>query len=147
MALYDAMFEFCDDDSVFSNGTTVQSENILDMQTADLEMGAGQPVWLNIRVGTTAFTGGTSVQFALVSDSDTTITNGTTIIETGAITVATLIAGYWVLRVSLPVRFDTDRYIGLVVTCVGNVTAGSINAWLDNGSQSSYNTQVSASNI
>lgn len=147
MAIFDAMFEFCDDDSVFSNGTTVQSENIIDLQLSDLELGAGEPVWLNIRVGTNAFSGGTSAAFALVSDSDTTITNGTTIITTPAITVGTLVAGYWVLRCPLPVRFDTDRYVGLVVTCVGNVTAGSIDAWLDDGSQSSYNTQVATSNI
>lgn len=147
MAIYDAMFEFCDDDSVYSTDTTVQSENILDLQSSDLEMGAGEPMWLNIRVGTNAFSGGTSAAFALVSDSDTTITNGTTIITTPAIVTATLAAGYWILRVPLPVRFDTDRYIGLVVTCVGTMTAGSIDAWLDNGSQSSFNTQVATSNI
>ena len=145
MAIYDALFEFCDDDSVFSTDTFVQSENIVDLQQADLEMGAGTPMWLNIRVGTTAFTGGTSAAFALVSDSDTTITNGTTIITTPAITVATLVAGYWILRVPLPVRYDPDRYIGLVVTCAGAVSAGSIDAWLDNGSQSSFNTQVAPS--
>lgn len=148
MAIFDVLFEFCDNDSVFSNGTTVQSEDILDWGSGmtGLEMGAGNPVWLNIRVST-AFAGGTSAAFALVTDSDTTITNGTTIYTTPAIVTASLTVGTWILRMPLPVEVDPNRYVGLVVTCVGNMTAGAIDAWLDHGPQSSHNTQVATSNI
>lgn len=148
MAIYDVLFEFCDNDSVFSNGSTVQSEDILDWGSGltGLNMGAGTPIYLNIRVST-AFAGGTSAQFALRTDSDTTITNGTVLIETPAIVVGSLTAGAWVLRVPLPYTVDANRYVGLTVTCVGNVTAGAIDCWLDHGAQSTHNTQVAASNI
>lgn len=151
MAIYDKLFEFCDADSVFSNGSSVISENILDTDSlsatfAAKELGAGEPLWLNVRVAT-AFSGGTSAQFLWMAHTTTTITSGTTIFETPAIGVGTLTAGYDVLRIPLPVNFDKYRYVGLVVTCAGNVTAGAIDAWLDAGSQSSFNVQVSSSNI
>jgi hypothetical protein len=148
MAIFDVLFEFCDNDSVFSTDSAVQSEDILDWGSGmtDLEMGAGSPMWLNIRVST-AFSGGTSAAFALVSDSDTTITNGTVLYTTPAIAVADLTVGTWVIRMPLPYDVDKERYTGIVVTCVGAVSAGAIDAWLDQGPQSSYDTQVATSNI
>lgn len=152
MAIYDKLFEFCDDDTVFSTDTSVISENILDMDSLTSTyvargMGGGEPLWLNIRVGTTDFAGGTSAQFKWMAHTSTTISSGTVIYETPAIGVGTLVAGYDVFRCPLPVNFDAYRYVGLVVTCVGAVSAGTINAWIDNGSQSSFNTQASVSNI
>lgn len=146
MAIYDALFELCDNDSVYSTNTSVQSENIFNWGDTDLEMGAGTPIWLNIRVSTD-FAGGTSAQFKIVCDSDTTITNGTVLYETPAIGYASLTAGVWVLRMPLPVNVDEEQYFGLVVTCVGTMSAGAIDAWLDHGPQSSHDTQVAASNI
>jgi hypothetical protein len=144
MALLDALFEFSDNQTVTS---TAAATNVLDMQAADLEMGAGNPVYLNIRVGT-AYSGGTSVTFALVNEVDATIDGSSVVVwQSPAIVVANLTAGAWVKRMALPVDFDSDRYIGLYYTVVGSPSAGTINAWLDHGPQSSYDTQVSASNI
>jgi len=155
MAIFDGKFEICDNVAMFSTDTSVDSVtsgNVLDMGIpsgtyVDHNYAAGEPLWLNIKVGATAFTGGTSAQFKLMSHSTTATASGTVIFETPAIAVATLVAGYPVWRCPLPENFAPTRYVGLVVTCVGAVSAGTVDCWIDNGSQSSYNTQVSSSNI
>lgn len=144
MALFDALFEFSDAQAIT---TDAQSTNVLDMQAADLEMGAGEPIWLNVRVGT-AFAGGTSLAVSLYAHTATTsINSGTQIIATGTIAQASLTANAWIIRVPLPVNFDEERYIGLYYDDTGAFTAGTVDAWLDHGPQSSYDTQVTTSNI
>ena len=145
MALFDAMFELSDDQVITDSDAA--STNIIDLTLSDLEMGAGQPYWLNIRVGT-AFAGGTNIVFSLRYDTVAPIDSSSTVIyQTAAITTATLVAGYWVLRIPLPVNVDEERIIGLFYDVTGTMSAGTINAWLDNGPQSSHDTQVTTSNI
>ncbi len=149
MALYDKMFEFSDNQSVAS---TTESSNILDMQDDDLELGAGTPIYLNIRVSVAA-TAGTSLTCALQCSSTTDIDAGTEfdtnriLWQSGAIGYAQLTLGRWVTRIALPVEFDQERYLGLQYTASGTLTNLRVNAWLDHGPQSSYGTQVSTSNI
>ena len=139
------MFEFSDDQVV--TDSDVASTNIVDFTLSDLEMGAGQPYWLNIRVGT-AFAGGTSIVFSLRHDSVAPIDGSSTVIyQTAAITTATLVAGHWVIRMPLPVNVDEERIVGLFYDVTGTMNAGTINAWLDNGPQSSFDTQTTTSNI
>ncbi len=145
MAIFDAMFEFSDDQVITDTDTA--STNILDFTLSDLEMGSGEPVWLNIRIGT-AFAGGTNIVFSLRYDTVAPIDSSSTVIyQTAAITTATMVAGYWVLRMPLPANVDEERIIGLYYDHTGTMSAGTINAWLDHGSQSSYDTQVTTSNI
>lgn len=144
MAIFDALFEFSDDQVVTDTSTI--STNVLDLQIADLEMGAGNPVWLNIRIGT-AFAGGTSLTFGLYSHSTTTVSSGTCLWVTGAILEANMTAGKWIIKMPLPDYVDPERYIGLYYTTSGTHTGGTINAWLDYGPQSNTNTQVTTSNI
>ena len=148
MALFDAMFEFDDAHAVFDTNDTVVSTNVLDMQAADLEMGAGTPLYLNCRVST-AFTGGTTIQVILRADTDALQTGGTDIYTSEAFAVddAESVAGAWLCRVPLDVDFDKDRYIYVAYTNAGANTAGSVDTWIDHGPQSSYDTQVNASNI
>ncbi len=144
MALYDVMFEFSDAQAIT---TDANSTNVIDMQAADLEMGSGTPIWLNVRVNTT-FAGGTSLIVSLYAHTAaSTIESGTQIIASGSFLQAALTAGAWILRVPLPADFDTARYVGLHYDDTGAFTAGAVDAWLDHGSQSSYDTQVSTSNI
>ncbi len=149
MALFDALFEFSDAQSV---AATAESTNILDMQSSGLEMGAGTPIYLNIRVGVAA-AAGTSLTVVFHNSSTTDIDAGTegstnnTVWSSGAIPIANLTAGAWITRLSLPVNFDANRYVGIQYTASGTLTSCTVNAWLDNGPQSSYDTQVSDSNI
>jgi hypothetical protein len=145
MAIFDALFEFSDAQDITGDA---QSTNVIDMVNADLEMGTGQPLYLNVRVGPDDFAGGTSLVVNLYAHTAaTSIESGTLIFATGTILQAALTAGAWITRVALPVDFDTARYVGLYYNDTGAFSTGAINAWLDHGPQSSYDTQVAASNI
>lgn len=153
MAIFDAMLEFSDDQDIGANtaSSTEASTNVLNFTQADLEMGAGEPIWLNVRMGTEALlsSGSATLTVALCRDTDATIDSSSTVIyQTPAIAKASLTAGAWIIRMPLPYNVDEDAYIGLLYT-VGTATtsAGKVDAWLDHGPQSSYDTQVSASNI
>jgi hypothetical protein len=152
MAIYDALFEFLDDGQLIGTDTTdynAATAKELDWVDSDLEMGSGNPVYLNIRVGTTAYSGGTSVDFKLFADdtSEGHDSSSLIVLASGARTIGVLTAGAWVLRVPLPVDVDAERYLQIGATFAGTVAAGTINAWLDHGPQSSYDTQVWPSNI
>jgi hypothetical protein len=152
MAIFDAMLEL-DDALDLSTHTATEVEastNVINWTQSDLEMGAGEPLWLNVQVETAfASSGSATLTVALKRETDGTIdTDSTTIWSTNAIPVASLTAGYWIIRQPLPYNVDEDAYTGLLYTIgTAAMSAGTVNAWIDSGPQSSYNTQVSASNI
>ena len=105
---------------VFSRGADV---NTL------VDLGAGETVYFVVQV-TTAFVGGTSAQFDLVSDSEEPLTTSkTTHCTTGAIGVSTLVAGY-TKAIPLPPDKTYELYLGAWETTVGNVTGGAVNIFL-----------------
>lgn len=132
--LLDSKLVICDADAVFSDGTVVLSNNVLDLgKTTPVDIGRGHPIYLVIQV-TIAFAGGTSANFQLVSDAAAAIaTNGAASehLATGAIPIASLTAGA-TFSFALPHQTPQayERYLGLLVTCVGTMTAGSIDAFL-----------------
>lgn len=151
MALFDALFEFSDNQAI--TGDIAATHNI-DMQAADLEMGAGTPIYLNIRCGTT-FDSGTdaaTLVISLVNDSVVPIdVSSIKVLSTRALAVGDpeLTAG-GTISFSLPVDFDWDRQVGIWYEVGGgeNFTAGNLDAWWGNASiSSSYDTQVASSNI
>jgi hypothetical protein len=149
MAIFDAMFELSDNQTVT---TTTASTDILDLVVEDIELGAGEPLYLNVRVGTTAFsTGGDNdgtLTVALVYDTAAPVDGSSTVIyQTAALAEANLTAGAWIIRMALPVNVDEESIVGLYYTTANTLTAGTIDAWIDHGPQSSYDTQVSTSNI
>ncbi len=151
MALLDAMFEPSDDQDISQTQDTYASTNILDFTQADLEMGAANPYWLNVRMNAALDSSGgaATLVVSLCFDTVAPIDSSSTVIyQTRALTETELVAGAWVLRMPLPYNVDDGRIVGLLYTIGGETsTAGTINAWLDNGPQSSHDTQVSASNI
>ncbi len=155
MAIFDAMFQFMDDAQLIGTSTTDYVPTTckqLNFVTEDLEMGAGEPVWLNVRVGTTAYsptTSGDTVDFQLFADDASVSHNSDSnvVLASGPRETDTLTAGAWILRVPLPVDVDAEQYLVIGATFNEATTAGTIDAWLDHGPQSSYDTQVSASNI
>ncbi len=157
MAIFDAMFEFMDDAELTGSSATlylpVSTWKELNWGASGLEMGAGEPVWLNIRVGTTAYESGTTdtdtVDFKLFADAATSghDSDSSVVMATGPRQVSTLIAGAWVIRQPLPVNVDDKQFLVVGAEFSDNISTGTINAWLDHGPQSSYDTQVSTSNI
>lgn len=129
--------------SVFSNGTSVASTNVIDLTNARDLGRARQGLQIALLViVTTAFVGGTScnVQFQGSTDSST----WTTYAESGAIAVASLTIGAHVFNIPVPGRpsfASLPRYWRLNYVCVGNVTAGAVMAMIapeDSMSATSY---------
>ena len=116
-------------------------------------MGAGESLWLNIRVGTTAYESGTTdtdtATFKLFAD-DTSAgqdANSVEVASSGPIAMTALTAGDWILRQPLRYNVDDERYLTIGAVFSDNISVGTIDAWLDHGPQSSYDTQVANSNI
>ena len=155
MAIFDAMLELSNDQDLGANAdsSTEASTNIIDFVISDVEIGAGNPLWLNIKVGTEAISNTDSdatLTVALCRDTVAPIDSSSTVIyQTAAIAQTALTAGTPILRMPLPNNVDEDRIVGLLYMINGssNSTAGTVDAWIDNGAPSSFNTQVSASNI
>jgi len=152
MAIYDAKFELFDDATLVASTTTDYvgaTVKTIDWINSDLEMGQGTPVWLNVRVGTTAYAGGTNATFNLYADTAEAghDSSSATVLSSGARAITDLTAGAWIFRCPLPVNVDDRRYLSLGIVTDGATTAGTIDAWLDHGPQSSFDTQVTTSNI
>ena len=151
MALFDAMFELSDNQDISQSAGTVASTDIIDWTQADLEMGAGEPLWLNVRMKDEldSSAGASTLTVALCHDTVAPIDSSSTVIyQTAALTETVCAAGAWILRMPLPYNVDDGRIMGLLYTIADETsTAGTINAWIDHGPQSSHDTQVSASNI
>jgi len=150
--IFDAMFEFSDDQDIGTSTITeaTAATNVLNWTQSDLEMGAGEPLWLNIKMGTEALlsTGAETLTVALCRDTDDTIDGSSTVIQSATFAKAVLTAGAWILRQPLPYNVDEDAYFGILYTNnTAIASAGKVDAWIDHGPQSSYDTQVSASNI
>jgi hypothetical protein len=106
--------------------------------TARRDLGKGQKIPLLVQV-TETFLTCTSVKVALQSDSDPGFATAlTTILETEAIAVATLLAGYKFNLDIIP-TLTVQRYLRLYFTVAGsNATAGKIFACATMGNQDSF---------
>ena len=145
--ILDAYQTFSSAQNVFSNGTTVDS-NILDYGILSgiptsanggggRDMGIGDDPALKLLVQvSTAFVGGTSCSVLIAGAID----NGSgapaafsTWYISPAYTVATLVAGERMLDIDFPrppAGIAVPRFVKLTYTCVGNVTAGAVYAYV-----------------
>lgn len=102
---------------------TIAPNTLIDLDGADLYL-VGQ-------VDTTFVGTGATVQFQLASDSTADLATSKTVhYDTGAIALATLVAGYRICAIKLP-SGSYERYLGLWETvAAANVTAGKVNFFL-----------------
>lgn len=132
--ILDSKWKFAEADDVFSDGSVVLSENVVDLGVASpRDLGRGERKSVVIQV-TTAFAGGTSAEFTVASDAQAAIaTNGAASehVSTGAIPIAQLTVGKRII-LDLPSLSAQayERYLGILVTSVGTNTAGAITAFL-----------------
>tara|TARA_R110000868_G_scaffold307378_2_gene568855 strand:- start:22927 stop:23382 length:456 start_codon:yes stop_codon:yes gene_type:complete len=110
--------------------------DVIDMQNLrDIGQNA-TPLYLVIRVTTAATSGGSATgNFSLCSDAQAAIAvdgSQTTHVSSGAIAVASLVAGYEILEIAIPLEGRAyERYVGIVqTTAVAAFTAGKISAFL-----------------
>jgi hypothetical protein len=143
MAILDKVLELCDNQDVHLGSTsTAISDNVINLGAANLALGAGTELMLNVRINTAFAVDGATLTTALMTDSDAAIGGGTTIFTTPALAGSALTAGKWILRVSIP-HEALEQYIGLKFTIgTSTETAGTVDAWISLDSQSSYGLSV-----
>jgi hypothetical protein len=131
--ILDERTEFCDATSAILNIGNAIIGDVIDLGATPTlrDIGAGEQLYLVIQVDTDFVGTNGTVTFDLVSDSAAALTTSkTTHLSTGAIPVATLVAGYQ-RAFALPKEATYERYLGLWETvATTNVTAGKINAFL-----------------
>lgn len=156
MALFDAKLEFSDDQDLAMGTGTAMATNTFNWADTDLEMGQGEPIWFNARIGTEAIAGtsgttagSSTLVVSLVSEDNTTIDSSSEVMYTSRVfTEDEMTKGAWLVRIPIPVDIDNKQYMGVLYTIGGETSAdGKVNCWLDHGAQSSYDTQVANSNI
>lgn len=125
---------------------TAISTNVIDLQAGGAlfaptlqNIGAGGEVYLNILVsGVVTAAGAATVTFSLESDSTADLATSATVHwSSAAIGKATLVAGYKVITLQLPIAKTYERYLGVRYTvATGPLTSvSSFSAWLSSGIQ------------
>ena len=135
MALMDKFLELSDAQNVTTGATT--STNIVDLGAANLAVGAGTPMWLNIRIQSrTAGSVTGTCTFSLTTAAAEAFSSRQTIWSSEAISQTTLAAGYSVIRMPIP-HEAIQRYLGLTYT-VGSsaISTLEVNAWIELAAQS-----------
>ena len=133
--IMDERLEFADATALDTSGTdTDLIGDVIDLGSVTSDIGNGQPVYLVIQVDTAVTSAGSAtVDFKLASDAQAAIAvdgSATVHYSSGAIGKATLVAGYTVVVVALPIQ-TYERYLGIITTTgTAAVTAGKINAFL-----------------
>jgi len=124
--IYDIGHVFSDNQDVHSDGTTVNSTNDIDIGVANPNMGAGNKKVVRVDVSVD-FAGGTSIKATLYESSDDS--TYTVLLDSVAVLTAAAIIGKRLAEFVLPAVHK--RYLRVVYTCVGTMTEGNCNAWLD----------------
>lgn len=126
MAYTDKLLLFSDAQAP-TTGTTV-STNVVDTTTALRSIGSGEPVWLVVQCVTTATSVGANTTQAVLQDSADN-SSFSTVLSSAAHAVASIVAGFNLMRVMLPT--DLRRYIRVAyVIAVADLTAGNFDAFL-----------------
>ncbi len=112
--------------TVIGNGATVYSDNVIDLLTANRDIGRGRNMRAYVNVET-SYVGGTSIQAQLIEHATSTGSSSPVVLATGpAFAVADAVAGAVLMDILVP---DTElRYISFRYITVGNVTAGAVSA-------------------
>jgi hypothetical protein len=134
--------------SLAGTAQTFTSTNVVDLagvgtsNTArDLGMGQGLEIMVEV---TAAFTGGTSMQVALVVADDAAIsTNVTTVVLEAALPIASLPIGAMIpLHVDRASPLPARRYMAIQYITLGTMTAGSVVANMVTGVQDKGNNTL-----
>ena len=138
--ILDTQTMFSDDQAITASAA---STNLLDLGASGTPVGAAAaisrdlgnsvvPILIQV---TTAFANNTSLKVGIQTDDNTGFSSAATVLESEAIAVATLVAGYKFVMQYVPMTVN-ERYVRLYYTIAGsNANAGNITAGLIMGNQ------------
>ena len=138
--ILDTTTMFSDDQAITASAA---STNLLDLGASGTPVGAAAaisrdlgnsvvPILIQV---TTAFANNTSLKVGIQTDDNTGFSSAATVLESEAIAVATLVAGYKFVMQYVPMTVN-ERYVRLYYTIAGsNANAGNITAGLIMGNQ------------
>lgn len=107
--------------------TTAVSTDTIDLSIAR-DMGEGHPLYANFAV-TTAFAGGTSIKFEVISSASAALSSPTVIGSSDAVVTASLTLGAnFAVRVNPQIASKGQQYLGVRYTVSGTYTAGTVTA-------------------
>jgi len=136
MAILDKKLELSDAQALTTKAAGAISTNVIDLGAANIQLGAGTPLYLNVRCNTAAAK--SSVKVSVMSHTAADVTAGTTIIEGPVVAKASVTAGAWLLRCSVPYEV-LKQYVGLeYLVGATTETTTKIDAWISLDAQSSY---------
>jgi len=122
--MFDKSNLFSEDQALTTEGS-VASTNYIDLGLVN--MGEGEPLELIVQV-TEAFATATSLKVVLQADDNSSFSSPESVLDSGAIATASLVAGYQFKFSSLPINLQ--RYVRLSYTTVGTPSAGKLFAGL-----------------
>jgi hypothetical protein len=135
--IMDERLEFCDAQALNTGAAgTYLIGDVIDLGSIARDIGEGDNLELFINVSTAVTSAGSAtVQFTLASDAQASIaTDGTATVhwQSAAIPKATLVAGYNVVRIVVPMNNPAyERYLGILQTTgTAALTAGAVDAGL-----------------
>jgi len=130
--ILDERNEFADAAAIALNigNAIAPNTDVIDLGAVSQDIGNGEPMYLVLQVDTAFDGAGATINFDLCSDSTANLaTSKTTHLSTGAIALASWVAGYAKVYALPPGTYE--RYLGLWMTvATANVTAGKLNAFL-----------------
>lgn len=107
--------------------TTAVSADTIDLSVAR-DIGEGKDLYMHFTVGT-AFAGGTSTEFQVISSASADLSSPTVIGSSGAIATAGLTAGKReAVRINPKLASNGQRYLGARYVVVGTNSAGTVTA-------------------
>ena len=143
MAILDEKLELCDGTQI--NCTTTETSilgDIINLGAADLNIGAGTPLELNIMVAVRP-TNVPVLTLALYTHATSAVASGSAIMTFQSIN-SSMSAGTYIFRGRLPNSIDRSKYIGLVGTQSGATDpTGYLDAWINLAAETDFGLQPS----
>jgi len=139
MAILDQKLSLSDAQAIT---TTDRSEGEINLGAANIQIGAGTPLYLNVRTNTGFTSSSETIAIDLYTHTASmSHSTGTKILELKAATAVSAspyaTAGTWVFRGIIPYE-ALMQYMALRYTCSATPAAGKFDAWISLDAQSTY---------